>query len=186
MFKYLFCFLIYFSCSAQTTDSLTTPLNTNLKSPAGAMLRSAVIPGWGQFYNESYIKVPIMFGVFAGIGYVAGWYHNHYSDYKSRYLTSSNLLQQNPALNSDAIFMREHQFNRVARDFYRDNRDTYLFYLLLAYMLNIVDAYVDAQLFSFDVDGPLSAQLKPTLLDKSSPISWRKPETTFLSLTINF
>lgn len=27
-----------------------------LKSPWGAVIRSAVIPGWGQFYNESYFK----------------------------------------------------------------------------------------------------------------------------------
>ena len=49
------------------------------------------------------------------------------------------------------IFVRTHNFNKTAREFYRDNRDVYLFYLVLAYFLNIVDAYVDAHLFDFDV-----------------------------------
>ena len=33
------------------------------KSALGAVLRSAVIPGWGQFYNESYLKVPVVVGL---------------------------------------------------------------------------------------------------------------------------
>lgn len=174
-----------FSQSLTTADSLEYSVKEQ-KSPKGAMLRSALIPGWGQLYNEEYVKVPIMFGVFAGIGYVANWYHVKYDDYRSRYIASSIRLQNDPALESNNVFMKEHKFNKTAREFYRDNRDVYLFYLVLAYFLNIVDAYVDAQLFGFDVDGPLSAKLQDAKKNNFSAVSWRKPDQIFLSLSLNF
>ena len=174
-----------FSQSLTTADSLGL-YEKEQKSPQGAMLRSALIPGWGQWYNEEYVKVPVMFGVFAGIGFVANWYHVKYDDYRSRYISSSLRLQNDPLLESNTVFMREHKFNKTAREFYRDNRDVYLFYLVLAYFLNIVDAYVDAQLFGFDVDGPLSAKLNDMKKPDISSVSWRKPDQTFLSLSLNF
>lgn len=174
-----------FGQTATTSDSLIN-VPKEKKSPQGAMLRSALIPGWGQLYNEEYLKVPVMFGVFAGIGFVANWYHLKYDDYKGRYISSSQRLENEPALSANSIFMREHNFNKTAREFYRDNRDTYLFYLVLAYFMNIVDAYVDAQLFGFDVDGPLSAQLNQLKTKDLSSVSWRKPDQTLLSLTFNF
>ena len=45
------------------------------KSPWGAVLRSAIIPGWGQIYNESYIKAPVIWGI--GAGLVAAWIWNN-------------------------------------------------------------------------------------------------------------
>jgi hypothetical protein len=40
---------------------------------------------------------------------------------------------------------------RNLRDFYRDQRDNFAIYLALTYLLNLVDAYVDAHLFDFTV-----------------------------------
>lgn len=104
------------------------------KSPWGAVARSAVVPGLGQFYNESYWKIPVIWGV--GALFISGWVYNNnlYKDYKDLFIETGN----NTYLNY--------------RDFYRDQRDNFTIYLVLLYMLNLVDAYVDAHLYDFTVE----------------------------------
>lgn len=92
------------------------------KSAWGAVLRSAILPGCGQFYNESYWKIPVIWGFFGYLGYE--WKIN------------------NDNMNNDV----------VNRNFYRDQRDLFAIYLGLAYLLNLVDAYVDAHLFDLDIN----------------------------------
>jgi hypothetical protein len=104
------------------------------KSPWLAVLQSAVVPGLGQIYNESYIKAPIIWGAAALLVY--GWIYNDdlYQDYRTLYQQESV------------------QIYRTRRDFYRDQRDLFTIYLGLVYLLNLVDAYVDAHLFDFNVE----------------------------------
>ena len=112
------------------------------KSPWGAVLRSALIPGWGQIYNHSYIKAPVIWGgIFA---LYLGWrfYNNHYNDTKNIY---DKLLNSQSA---DSYLLRGYQSNR---DFYHNQRDLFSIYIGLVYVLNLVDAYVDAELFDFNV-----------------------------------
>ena len=121
--------------AVQTNDSLFVMQ----KSPWGAVLRSAIIPGWGQFYNESYWKIPIVVGL---IGYYTyGYIHNNdlYIEYRDKYTES---LTQSTLGNSN--------YKRI-REFYKDQRDLFAVYFGLTYFLNLVDAYVDAHLFDFDV-----------------------------------
>lgn len=104
------------------------------KSPWGAVLRSAIIPGWGQIYNESYWKVPIVWGITGWLVYV--WVDNNslYKDNRTLFLQTG-----------------DDRYKRF-RDFYRDQRDQFAIYIVLTYFLNLVDAYVDAHLFDFNVD----------------------------------
>ncbi len=133
-------FLLIVSVSAQqnsapedSTSSLNDSTFVMQKSPWGAVLRSAIIPGWGQIYNHSYIKAPIIWGISAWLIY--GWvhYNNLYIDYRDRYL----LYNSTRDLSN--------------RNFYKDQRDLFAIYMGLAYFLNLVDAYVDAQLFDFNI-----------------------------------
>lgn len=103
------------------------------KSPWGAVLRSAVIPGWGQLYNESYWKVPVVWGV-------AGWFIYNWIDTNNEYIKYRDLYIES----DQGIYLSR-------RDFYRDQRDYFAIYLTLTYLLNLVDAYVDAHLFDFTV-----------------------------------
>lgn len=104
------------------------------KSPWGAVLRSAILPGLGQFYNESYWKIPVIWGV--GALLLSGWfyYDNLYEDYRDLFIETGNTSYKS------------------YRDFYRDQRDNFTIYLIVTYLLNLVDAYVDAQLFDFEVE----------------------------------
>lgn len=139
--KIIFLSVIFFSTSySQNTESnIPYQISSDTvfvmsKSPWGAVARSAVIPGWGQFYNESYWKIPVIWGTAAW--FVYNWADNNklYKDYKSLYLISGS------------------DYHRRLRNFYRDQRDKFTIYLGLLYLLNLVDAYVDAHLFDFSVD----------------------------------
>lgn len=138
--RIVFIVLLLQSISFSQQDSASVSGNTSSdslfvmhKSPWGAVLRSAILPGWGQIYNESYIKAPVVWGIFGALA--AGWihYNNKYKDSRDLYLSTSN------------------DYYRQNRDFYRDQRDLMGIYIGLAYFLNLVDAYVDAQLFDFTV-----------------------------------
>jgi len=104
------------------------------KSPWGAVIRSAVFPGWGQIYNESYWKAPVVWGVM-------GWFVYNWIDNNNKYIDYKNLY-----INTNQSKARDY------RDFYRDQRDQFAIYIVLTYFLNLVDAYVDAHLFDFSVD----------------------------------
>ncbi len=104
------------------------------KSPWGAVIRSALIPGFGQIYNESYWKVPIIWGL-------AGWFIYNWTDLNKLYKDNQELYKQS----NQTIY-------KIRRDFYRDQRDKFAIYMGLLYFLNIVDAYVDAHLFDFYIE----------------------------------
>lgn len=122
--------ILIFTCSnisAQVNyiDSNSVKIDTSKfvmkKSAWGAVLRSAVIPGFGQLYNESYWKIPVIWGFIGYLGY----------EWK----------QNNDNMKIDV----------ANKTFYRDQRDLFAVYIGLTYLLNLVDAYVDANLFDLDV-----------------------------------
>ena len=120
--------------AVQDTTRISSDVFIMQKSPWGAVGRSAILPGWGQIYNESYWKAPVIWGVMGWFVYAWIDNNNNYKDYKNLF------AQTGDALYSDY------------RDFYRDQRDEFAIYFLLTYFLNLVDAYVDAHLFDFNVN----------------------------------
>ena len=144
--KILFLLIISFaSIYSQSQDSTFTYPELRdsgfvmQKSPTGAMLRSVILPGWGQFYNESYWKIPIIWGLSAWFIYNWDDQNNLYLFYKKEY---NNSLDETS--NGDTRL-------KEIRNFYKDQRDLFAIYLGLTYFLNFIDAYVDAHLFDFDV-----------------------------------
>ena len=137
-------FLISFSILSQDKAITDTTLTTDnsvfkmQKSPWGAVGRSALLPGWGQFYNEDYWHIPIIWGFLGWFGYQ--WIQNN-NDYK----TYQDLYIQYP----------QNQTYKAQRDFYHDQRDNFTIYIVITYLLNLVDAFVGAHLFDFTVDEDL-------------------------------
>lgn len=121
------------STAIQDTNSVNSNIFVMQKSPWGAVARSAIIPGWGQIYNESYWKSPVVWGIM-------GWFVYAWVDNNNKYLNYKDLYVQNGG-----------SLNLEYRNFYRDQRDEFAIYIVLTYFLNLVDAYVDAQLFDFNV-----------------------------------
>jgi len=110
------------------------------KDPWKAVLYSALLPGAGQYYNKSYWKIPVVLGLGGYFGYGIVNNNNKYNNYKDQY--SQSQTEANPA---------GDQQLKSFRDFYKDQRDDFVVYALILYVVNLIDAYVDAQLFDFDV-----------------------------------
>jgi hypothetical protein len=145
--------LIRMPAAGQSSDSLA-----RLHSPVKASLFSAILPGAGQVYNRKYWKVPVIYGAFAGLGYLAVWNNERYQLYRKAYRFR---IDGNP-LTVDEFEGRYSDGDlKLIRDYYRRNRDLSLIFTSLVYVLNIVDASVDAHLFYFDVGDNLSLQLMP-------------------------
>lgn len=166
----LFSICLISSASAQTSpDTLSksaakTPDTTFImsKSPAGAAIRSALLPGLGQFYTESYWKIPIILGLSGYLVY--GWITNNdlYVKYRDQYAKS--ITQSD--LSGDVNL-------KLYREFYRDQRDAYAWWFGVLYLVQIADAYVDAHLFDFNVSEEVHASFiftKPTQVTLS--IKW--------------
>ena len=133
-----------------SADSLTTskekPAFRPTKSPWLAVGLSAALPGAGQVYNENYWKVPVIAGL-AGY-WIYEWVklNNQYKDYRDQYNQSLVVLPPSGLPRLGEI-----------RDFYHDERDKFAWYLGALYFLNLVDAYVGAHLYDFDVSPDLTA-----------------------------
>jgi hypothetical protein len=115
------------------------------KSAGKAVLLSALLPGLGQIYTKSYWKLPIIWGL--GGYYIYGWIknNNRYRDYRDQYLSSIN--PSNPQGDLEV---------KNIRDFYSNQRDSFAWYFGILYLANLVDAYVTASLYDFDVGDDLS------------------------------
>lgn len=137
MFKKILVINLFILTSIVFSQDLDT-INIQKKSPWNAVLKSALLPGLGQIYNQSYWKVPVIWGFIGWFGYNVWLNDKQYKDYRNLYQLSIEQGQEN------FIYKR-------IREFYRDQRDLFAIYLGLTYFLNLVDAYVDAHLFNFDV-----------------------------------
>lgn len=145
-----------------------------------AVWMGAIIPGYGQIYNRSYWKLPVVYGAFMGCAYAITWTNGMYSDYKQAYrdiLTDS----QNGTVTEDesksyiAILPDGYTLSRVGgtsgwtntlrnrQNNYRRYRDLSIVATVLVYALSLIDAYVDAQLFDYDISDDLSLQAVPTI-----------------------
>lgn len=124
------------------------------KSPTKAVLLSAVLPGLGQFYNESYWKLPIIALVGGYFGYTIVDQNNKFLDYRDQYIASQS--PQNQSGNQQLLTLR---------NFYKDQRDKFIFYFGIFYVINLVDAYVDAHLYDFDVSDKIKLGLEPSKIN---------------------
>jgi hypothetical protein len=125
--------------------------DVNAKSGSLAMLFSALLPGAGQVYAHRYYTIPFIWGLSAYFISVAIKANNQYMDYRGKFSESVRL---------DTIAHSGDQNLLSARDFYHDQRDEYILYFGLTYFLNIIDAYVGATLYDFDVSDELGGSAK--------------------------
>ncbi|MEO7961399.1 MAG: DUF5683 domain-containing protein, partial [Ginsengibacter sp.] len=120
-------------------------------------------PGWGQFYNKKYWKIPIVYGA---LGTTAGVFLFNVKTYR--------LLRKAVLLLSDTIPSNDSQIDprfvnlslegiRSNRNVFRQNIDYSVLFFLVFWGLNVVDATVDAHLKAFDVSSDITFSVQPSL-----------------------
>lgn len=160
----LFCFSL--NCFSQDDEKLNfevvkdstllKPYTIDPLAPSKAAFYSAILPGLGQVYNKKYWKVPL---VYAGMGaslYYYSWNNKKYHEYRDAYkdkLAGRPLTGELENLDADRLIR--------AQKFHQKNRDLSMLITLGLYILNIVEANVNAHLMQFNVNENLT--LRPKL-----------------------
>ncbi|WGH75557.1 DUF5683 domain-containing protein [Tenacibaculum tangerinum] len=139
----------------QLTNDKYNPL-----SPTKAAFYSAIFPGGGQMYNGKYWKAPI---VWAAMGTSAYLYIDNSNEYK-RFRTAFKLRKlglQDEFTRDDGTVLISEAGLESAQKTLRKNRDLSLLSGVLIYILQIIEASVNAHLLQFDTDDSLS--VKPVI-----------------------
>ena len=148
------------------------------KKPGRAALFSAVLPGAGQAYNNKYWKIPVVYTAIGGIAFSFNLFNNQYKKYLRLYHQAIDSTLEITIINKDDL---DEQSLLTLKDSNRRNRDLSAVVLLVIYVLNIVDASVDAHMSDFDVSEDLSIKIRPEIL----PIYSTKNNNA-IGLTLSF
>lgn len=157
----------------QNSNAVAKPMVFN---PTKAGLYSAVLPGLGQYYNKKYWKIPIVWGgIGTGVG-ITLWNQRQYDRYRDAFIAELNGQQHEfsniPGISADALGRTQDRAKR--------QRDYAIAITALVYVLNIVDAVVDAHLYEGRKDPDLA--VRPVLLQEGSLAGYK----TGLGLSYRF
>ena len=178
---------------AQVADSVER------HSPTKAWLMSAVLPGLGQAYNQRYWKIPVVYGGFAAFGYFIQTNHFRYKIYLNAYdirYQLTRLDSTDPDYEAQRAALEERlprQFDNTPmdrlqyyKDGYRRDRDFYIIMTVLFYIVNMVDAAVDAHFFTYDISNDLSLHMQPYVQEGLYASSLHLKPTVGLNFSITF
>jgi hypothetical protein len=152
----------------------------NALAPSKAAFYSAIFPGMGQVYNKKYWKAPIVWGAMGTSIYYYLDNNKEYKRYRTAYKLRKNGLQDEFTTDDGTEIISEETLER-AQDQLKENRDMSLLTTVILYVLQIVEASVNAHLLQFNTDDNLS--FKPTFIN--DPISVEAPKVG-LTLKYNF
>ena len=180
--------------NATSSDAFFAPAALFKPTPRRAVIYSAIFPGLGQIYNRKYWKLPILYGGFVGLTYAITWNNGYYRDYLGGY---QDIMDDNPNTNRwhdmlpfgrDPETVDKKWFTDVLqkrKDYYRYYRDLSIISTVAVYMIAMVDAYVDAQLFDFDMSPDLSMRVEPSIM-KEGYNGIKRSSSYGLQLSFNF
>lgn len=166
---------ITYSLSLDTIyqNVLTVKNDRFIPDPKKSMWLAMAFPGGGQIYNRKYWKLPIIYGGFIGCVYALNWNNTMYRDYSQAYI---DIVDSDPNTKSyenfnylrrvdiEANKERLTELFKRRKNYFRRYRDLSLFCMIGVYALSVIDAYVDAEMSSFDISTELSLKVHPTII----------------------
>ncbi|MEI6752611.1 MAG: DUF5683 domain-containing protein [Paludibacter sp.] len=151
----------------------TTKFKPFRPDPGKVVWMAAIIPGFGQIMNHKYWKLPIVYGGFLGCAYAVSWNSTMYQTYLNAY---RDIVDTDPATNSYLLLIPKGRtidsyggteaFKSILntkQESYRRYRDLSVILTVGYYAITIIDAFVDAQLYDFDISPDLSLRVQPAL-----------------------
>lgn len=146
---------------------------TSRFNPRKALLYSAILPGAGQVYNRKYWKVPLVYGGIIGLGLVVDFYNQQGNKFRNDLFLFLNTGTSQLGLNEQQL--------RTIVDGARRQRDYFMIFTGFFYILQLIDAHVDAHLKEFDVNPRLKASLEPAMQN-----SYLTGSTVGMSIVLKF
>lgn len=156
-------------------DTVLIQMYAKRYNPSKASMYAAVLPGLGQIYNKKYWKLPLVYGGIGSMAYFLTRYQDLYKQYKGElyYILETGAAE---SLEKHSEAQLRPQIDNVRRQ-----RDFMIILLAGMYVLQIVDAHVDAHLKEFDVNPNLQVRLRPSM--QNDVMTGRQ---TGLTLTLTF
>lgn len=146
-----------------------------------------MLPGWGQYYNRQYYKIPLVYAGLAGFAAAIVYTNDRYLLYRHAALWKQSEREraqgeenEYPQFRDEYLMLRNRiggeidaNVLRQERDKYRRYRDLSVVGLGLYYALSVLDAYVSAHLLTFDVGEDLSMRVQPSMQGMTAQLRWR-------------
>ena len=143
-------------------------------APAKAAFYSAILPGMGQVYNKKYWKVPFVWAALAAPTYFYLDNNSQYKRFRTAYKLRKTGLQDEFTDDLGNVSVSLETLEK-AQEQLMENRDLSLMWGVILYVLQIIEASVNAHLLQFNTDDNLS--FKPTFVN--DPILFNAPKVGF-------
>ncbi len=172
-YKFIFCILtavVFLPCKniyAQEENAVTDSVTVKKHSPIKAQLYSAILPGLGQIYNRKYWKLPIIYGIGGAVVFSYFYNRDYYIDLRDAWI---EVYYMDPPpteyefRGSTITYNIEKQL-RDNMDYFRKWKDYALVGIAAVYLLNVIDAMIDAHFLEYDVSDDLSFRLSPSFIN---------------------
>lgn len=121
-----------------------------------ATILSASFPGLGQIYNRKYWKAPVIYAALGGLAY---WGVKNQNQYKYYSTNLKAIYDDDESTTNTTLYNTDQLITQ--KKYYKKFRDIAIMGGILIYLINVIDANVDAHLKTFDVSDDLSLQLNP-------------------------
>lgn len=134
-----------------------------------AAIRSAMLPGLGQIRNGVTVyRLAKVAGIYTGFTLLTLSYIDNSKNYNSfqKELEYRANNKENPGQPDPNSVYRTYSTAGIisAKDIYRRNKQVIILSYGGLYLLNIVEAYIDARLANFDVGDVASFKVSPTVI----------------------
>ena len=161
---------------------------------SGVALICSIVPGGGQLYNQRYWKIPIVLSAMTAGVYAVTWNQRLYHEYHTAYadLLSENPLDHTswqafipPGADPTKYVSDGNLRSRLERGSkqYKESRDLSIVITVALYLLSALDAYVDAELYYFNVSPQLTIDMGEGLRDKPSG---PRPQSVMVGASVRF
>ncbi|TDT44691.1 hypothetical protein CLV90_1767 [Maribacter spongiicola] len=133
----------------------------NPLAPSKAAFYSAILPGAGQIYNKRYWKAPIAWGLIGGSAYMYSWNNDQYKRFRTAFIRRQAGFTDDEFNGEGTLPLFDVDRLENQQERFQNDRDLWLVAAIGMYVLNIVDANVDAHLKQFNIDDDLSLDFEP-------------------------
>lgn len=168
------------ACYSLSVSDALISRSRDQQSPTAAMFASMLFPGLGQLYNQSYWKIPL---IYTGAVLMGNSIAKNNRLVKRFDANLTALLDDDPSTVDEFKGKRSVEDLQYIRDYYQRYRDLNIILISVLYVANIIDAYVDAHLFYWNVNNDLAFNVFPTITPAPQLLLGAAPT---MQLTITF